>query len=285
MEYRISALSGGPRRDGQVELRGVRQRELLAVSCCTERDRLERSPDRRALARRLPPTAAKIVQNKGSQLRRLPESELLVTRSPGYLLRVEPGELDGPVRASRRAGTADLAAGDAAKAAEQLREALALWRGPALADFTDAPFARVESARLEELRLAATEDRIEAELALGRHADLVWSWTLVARHPLRSVSALSSWSPCTGQAARPRPSPYHETREVLVESSARACKALQRLERAVPAHDLPLELAPEERALSLRGKRSLAGDAEDGPVVAADAQPRRPQTWKRSAAR
>ena len=60
-----------------------------------------------------------------------------------------------------------------AAAATVLREALALWRGPALADVADAPFARAEAARLEEERLAALEERLEADLALGRHAELV----------------------------------------------------------------------------------------------------------------
>src|SRR5215218_4397789 len=188
MEYRILGPLEVRAGDGPVELRGVRQRELLAVLLLHANEIV--SSDR--LIDELwqgdpPPTAAKIVQNSVSQLRRLLEPELLVTRSPGYLLRVEPGELDAD-RFERvvEQARADLAAGDAAKAAEQLREALALWRGPALVDFTDAPFARVESARLEELRLAATEDRIEAELALGRHGDLVAELeALVAEHPLR----------------------------------------------------------------------------------------------------
>jgi DNA-binding SARP family transcriptional activator len=249
MEYRILGPLEVRAGDGQVELRGVRQRELLAVLLLHANEIV--SSDR--LIDELwqgdpPPTAAKIVQNSVSQLRRLLEPELLVTRSPGYLLRVEPGELDADrFERTVEQARADLAAGDAAKAAEQLREALALWRGPALVDFTDAPFARVEAARLEELRLAATEDRIEAELALGRHGDLVAELeALVAQHPLRErlrAQLMVALYRSGRQAEALRV--YHETREVLVEElGLEPSRALQRLERAVLAQDPSLELTP-----------------------------------------
>jgi predicted ATPase/DNA-binding SARP family transcriptional activator len=253
MEYRILGPLEVRAGDVQVELRGVRQRELLAVLLLHPNEIV--SSDR--LIDELwqgdpPPTAAKIVQNSVSQLRRLLEPELLVTRSPGYLLRVEPGDLDADrFERTVEQARADLAAGDAAKAAEQLREALALWRGPALVDFTDAPFARVEAARLEELRLAATEDRIEAELALGRHGDLVAELeALVAQHPLRErlrAQLMVALYRSGRQAEALRV--YHETREVLVEElGLEPSRALQRLERAVLAQDPSLELAPVERA-------------------------------------
>src|SRR6185312_10696290 len=77
-------------------------------------------------------------------------------------------------------------AADAAGAAETLRDALSLWRGPALADLAYEPWAQTEIARLDELRLAAMEARIEADLAIGRHADLIGELeALVAEHPLR----------------------------------------------------------------------------------------------------
>ena len=96
---------------------------------------------------------------------------LLVTRPGGYLLRLEPDQLDVTcferlLEEGRRA----LADGNYERAAERLAEALALWRGPALGDLAYEPFARPEIERLEEQRLAALEERIEAELALGRHA-------------------------------------------------------------------------------------------------------------------
>jgi DNA-binding SARP family transcriptional activator/pimeloyl-ACP methyl ester carboxylesterase/class 3 adenylate cyclase len=120
-------------------------------------------------------------------LRSAGEADRLVTRPPGYLLRVTPGELDA-LRFEQLAaeGGKALAAGDAAAAARRLDEALALWRGPALADLDTAPFARAEAGRLEEERLAAVESRAEALLACGRHRDLVADLeTLTTAHPLR----------------------------------------------------------------------------------------------------
>ena len=122
-----------------------------------------------------PPTAPKIVRNYVSVLRR-ELGDRLVTKPPGYLLRVEEGELDSErlERAIRR--------GDA----EGLTNALALWRGKPLAQFTYEPFARQEIERLEELRLTAIEALNDAELDLGRHAGLVAQLeALVREHPLR----------------------------------------------------------------------------------------------------
>ena len=120
-------------------------------------------------------------------LRPAGEAERLVTRPPGYLIRVAPGELDAP-RFERlaRDGETALAAGDGALAVRRLDEALGLWRGPALADVDDAPFAQAEAARLEERRLAALESRAEALLACGGHRELIGELeTLTAAHPLR----------------------------------------------------------------------------------------------------
>ena len=111
----------------------------------------------------------------------------LVARTPGYLLRVEPGELDLE-RFERLvgAGREALAGGDPAGAAQSFRVAESLWEGRPLADLEFEPFARVEVDRLEELRLAAVEERIDAELALGRQLALVSELeTLVAESPYR----------------------------------------------------------------------------------------------------
>jgi YVTN family beta-propeller protein len=111
----------------------------------------------------------------------------LLARPPGYLLRVEDGELDLHAFEQRVAdGRRALETGDPSHAAAQLREAESLWRGRPLADLEFEPFARCEVQRLEALRLAAVEDRIEAELALGRHTALCPELEqLVAEHPLR----------------------------------------------------------------------------------------------------
>ena len=111
----------------------------------------------------------------------------LVARAPGYLLRVEPGELDLE-RFERLVaeGRESLASGDAAAAADASRAAERLWEGRPLADLEFEPFARMEVERLEELRLAALKERIDAELALGRQLSLVGEVdALAAEHPYR----------------------------------------------------------------------------------------------------
>src|SRR4051794_26643669 len=133
-----------------------------------------------------PESAVKMVQIHVSQLRKaLPEARLR-TRPPGYVLEVGDDELDvARFERSVAGGREALSQGDARRARELLGEALALWRGPALAEFSE-PFAGAEAARLEELRLTALERRIEADLALGRHDDVVGELeALVAAHPLR----------------------------------------------------------------------------------------------------
>jgi DNA-binding SARP family transcriptional activator len=139
---------------------------------------------------RPPATAPKIVQGHISQLRRLlgdEDERLLKTRTPGYVLRLGEGQIDSDRFAASltRARTA-LAAGAAREAALTLREALGLWRGPPLAEFAFERFAQEEIGRLEGLRIAALEERIEADLALGESGELITELeSLVARHPLR----------------------------------------------------------------------------------------------------
>jgi DNA-binding SARP family transcriptional activator len=134
-----------------------------------------------------PDTAAHAVQVYVSQLRGALGSTAIARRGPGYALELDPECVDAH-RFARLAGDgrAALHAGDFTAAVGALRDALALWRGLALADFLYEPFAQVDIARLEDLRLAAVEDRIEAELATGAHADLVAELeALIDSHPLR----------------------------------------------------------------------------------------------------
>jgi DNA-binding SARP family transcriptional activator len=171
-----------------IVLRGRNQRAVLALLLLNANDVVARERLVEELWGETPPdTAAKIVQNAVSQLRKLIPPDLLVTRAPGYLLRVDPEELDAArferlVEESRSA----VAAGEPERAAALLREGLDLWRGVALADFVYEGFAQAEIARLEELRLAAIEDRVDVDLALGRQAELVGELEAhVTRHPLR----------------------------------------------------------------------------------------------------
>jgi DNA-binding SARP family transcriptional activator len=137
--------------------------------------------------------AARTLQVYVSNLRKLltsnerSGSELLLTQKPGYSMRLEETQLD-LLGFEARCGQGQqlLAAGDNHAAARRLREALALWRGPALADLAFEPFAQAEATRLEGLRLAVLEDRIEADLALGRHTEVVHELeSLVVAQPLR----------------------------------------------------------------------------------------------------
>ncbi|WP_245974247.1 BTAD domain-containing putative transcriptional regulator [Thermomonospora umbrina] len=134
-----------------------------------------------------PAGAANALQSQVSRLRRSLGGGLVEFHPAGYRLAVEPDDVD--VHRFERftaEGRRALAAGDRTGAAELLREGLKLWRGEALADVADAPFADAQVARLDELRAAATEDLAEAELTLGRHRDLVDELQrLVTRHPLR----------------------------------------------------------------------------------------------------
>ncbi|MCI0345069.1 MAG: hypothetical protein L0221_06420, partial [Chloroflexi bacterium] len=113
--------------------------------------------------------------------------KVIVTDHPGYRIAVAADTLDvGRFERLVERGRAELSAGDASSASATFGEALALWRGAALADVVGYDFARAETARLEESRLAATEDKIEADLALGRHGALVGELeALTHQHPLR----------------------------------------------------------------------------------------------------
>ena len=115
-----------------------------------------------------PPTALQTVRVHVSQIRKALGTDVVRTLPSGYVLEMEADQLDAR-RFERLVdeGTAAIAVGDAAVGAGVLREALALWRGPALADFVYEPFAQAAVARLEDLRLAALEARVDADLALG----------------------------------------------------------------------------------------------------------------------
>ena len=167
----------------------------------------------------------------------------LARRTPGYLLRVDPGQIDA-VRFEQlaRRGHRLLDEGDFAEAAAELGRALALWRGPALADLAGLAFARAEATRLEELRLAAVEDQVAAKLACGRHAELVGELErLVAAHPLRErlwAELMQALYHCGRQADAL--AAYQRARSSLLEELGLDPGAtLVALERAILRHELP----------------------------------------------
>src|SRR5688500_7742750 len=188
MKFRILGPLEAWDHGGEVFLGGPKPRALLALLLLhpnevVPADRLidelwgEDSPD----------DAASALRVNVSRLRKAPSQDVLTTRSPGYVLRVEPDGLDLH-RFERLVdeGRSLLARGLPADASERLREALSRWRGSALADCAYESFAQTPIARLEEIRLATVELRIDADLALGRHHDVVGELeALVAERPLR----------------------------------------------------------------------------------------------------
>ncbi len=238
----------------RVEIKGGKQRELLAILLIHANDIV--SPDRliEGLWGDTPPASAlKTLQAYVSRLRGTLDtaSGALETHGHGYRFRVEPGQLDAELfRSGLEEGRRALARGEAEAAAEGLREALALWRGPALAEFRYEDFAQAEIARLEELRLAAQEERIEADLELGRHDELVPELeALVAEQPLRErlrgqlMLALYR-SGRQAEALRT----YQEGRRALAEElGLEPSESLQRLERQILDHD-PALAAPARPA-------------------------------------
>jgi YVTN family beta-propeller protein len=177
------------------------------------------------------------------------ENGVLFTRPHGYVLTVSEGELDlHRFQSLMEEGRGALAAGQAAEAADRLREALALWRGPPLAEFAYDSFAQIEIARLEELRLSGVEERIEAELALGLHRELIPELeALLTKNPLRErlrgqlMLALYR----SGRQAQALDA-YRRARRTLVdELGIEPTPALQRLEQAILQQDESLELRRE----------------------------------------
>jgi WD40 repeat protein/DNA-binding SARP family transcriptional activator len=240
-----------------VALGGDKQRALLAILLLHPNEVVSADQLIDDLwGERPPATAVKTLQAYVSRLRKALDGHgerasgsangALVTRGRGYLLRVAAGELDverfgGLVEEGRRA----LATGAPELAARILREGLALWRGPPLADFAYEAFAQAPIAQLEELRLGAIEERVEADLALGRHEQMVGELAaLVEQNPLRErlrAHLMLALYRCGRQAEALEV--YQEFRQGLSrELGLEPSNALQLLERAILMHDTALEL-------------------------------------------
>jgi predicted ATPase/DNA-binding SARP family transcriptional activator len=193
-----------------------------------------------------PPGAATTLRSHISRLRSALEgaddAPTIDARPPGYVLKLSADQLDASRfdRLARR-GREALARGAADVAADRLAEALSLWRGPALDDVADEPFARAEAARLDELRLRAFEDRIDADLELGRHRDVVAELErLVEEHPLRERlwrQLMIALYRCDRQAEAL--SAYRRIRGLLAgDLGLEPSAGLKELEQAILRHDL-----------------------------------------------
>ena len=227
-----------------------------------------------------PRTALKSVQVYVSHLRKALGDGRLVTQPPGYVLRAEPSEVDVG-RFERLVADAD--GEDPQIAADGLRRALELWHGPALADMAYEPFAQAEIARLEELRAAATEKRIDADLACGRHAELIGELeSLVAHRPywerLRAQLMLALYR--SGRQADALAA-YRKARTELSEGlGLEPSEELRELEQAILRHDPSLDLAgdaPPSREAALESAGVQPGQpAVDTPGQAAVDTPDEP---------
>ena len=207
-----------------------------------------------------PQAAAKSLQVYVSQLRKALGNGVLETRGRGYVLEVAPEQLDAQ-RFERllERGRELLAAGDPQAATTTLHDALGLWRGPPLDDVAYEGFAQPEIARLEELRQAALEERADAELALGRHAELLPELeSLVRQYPLRErLRAQLMQSLYRSGRQTEALAAYEEGRRALDEEfGLEPSRELQDLQRAIleqdPQLDAPARAAP---AMARRSRR------------------------------
>src|SRR4051794_8838417 len=216
-----------------------------------------------------PPTAARSLHNLVSSLRKGLGDGVLVTEGHGYRMSIAGGELDSQQFAALvDQGRAATAAGDAERAASILRQALALWRGPAFADLAYEPAVSDEAKRLEELRVSALEERIDADLALGRHGEVAPELErLVAQHPLRERLAgqeMLALYRSGRQADALRV--FAETRRRMVDDlGIEPGPALRRLEQAV------LDQSPELGVPDALPQRPARRSRRIRPVVFAGA--------------
>jgi DNA-binding SARP family transcriptional activator len=237
LEFRILGPLEVVGDNGLVALGGGKQRALLALLLLRANEVVASDTLIDELWHGEPPdTARKALQVHVSNLRKALGSDRIATQPPGYRIRVDTDELD-------------LARFEALRAAGDASGALALWRGAPLADFAYEPFAAAERGRLEELRLVTLEQRIEADLARGRHADLVPELeALVAAEPLRErprAQLMLALYRCGRQADALEV--YQAGRRALVdELGIDPGRELQELERAILRQEPSLEAPARE---------------------------------------
>jgi DNA-binding SARP family transcriptional activator/ABC-type transport system substrate-binding protein/DNA-binding beta-propeller fold protein YncE len=255
MEFRLLGPLEVEDNGRPLTLSGAKQRAVLAILLLSANEVVSRDRLIEELwGARPPPTAPHSLEVYVSRLRKIlhtnGDQQCLLTRPGGYVLQLKREQLD--VNRFERLvaeGRSSLADADYERAAQRLAEGLALWRGPALSDLAYESFAGSEIERLEEERLAALEDRIEAELGLGRHSALIGELeALSGKHPLRErfhaqlmLALYRSRRQAEALAA------YRETRRHLMdELGIEPSPDLQRLEKAILRQDPALEFSTKE---------------------------------------
>ena len=269
MQFRILGpleveAHGEPRALGGAKQRAVLAVLLLHANRVVSRDRLIDA----VWGEHVPETANSALQGYVSALRKMLGADLILTRAPGYVLETAPASVDlGRFESLVAEGSAAFAAGEASPASELLREALDLWRGEPLADLDSVEFVQIERPRLEELRLSAVGERVDADLALGRHAELVPELhALVAGHPLRERlrAQLMLALYRSGRQAEAL-DVYQQGRRLLAqELGLEPGEGLKRLEHSIleqdPALGAPARAAPQSpRARKRPRRRALSG--------------------------
>ncbi len=245
MEFRILGPLEVRDRDVPLALGGPKQRALLALLLTRAGEVVPRERLIDELWAGDPPASAdSVFQTYLSHLRRAIGREVIQTRPSGYAVELGPHELDLH-HFEHLVEAAQESESEPEEAGAILREALALWRGPPLADLSHEPFAQAEIARLEELRFVALEWRMQADLALGRHDQLIGELeALVSRYPLRErlrgLLMLALYR--AGRQAEALEA-YKAARSILVgQLGIEPSQSLQELERAILRHDSSLEL-------------------------------------------
>lgn len=241
------------RNGSPIRIGGPKQRATLAILLLNANRVVSVDRFADSLYRGAPPvTAVTQVQRQVSELRKIVGQSAIETRAPGYVLHVPADRFDlGRFERLAEDGSAALARGDPERAGTLLRAALALWRGDPLADLAYEPFAQTSIARLMEVRLATIEQRIEADLQLGRHATLVAELeALVAEDParegFRAQLMLALYR--SGRQAEALDA-YRQGRDELVSRfGIEPAPALRGLEQAILRQDPQLELATPRAA-------------------------------------
>jgi YVTN family beta-propeller protein len=260
VEFRVLGPISASRDGEDVALGGRKPRALLAMLLLAANAPVSRDRLIDGLWGEPRGSVAHSVEDYVSRLRKVIGSERLQRRPPGYLLSVEPGELDlERFENLVEAGGGALARGDAREASELLRAALAEWRGPALADVLDEPFAASAARDLEERRLLALEQRLEADLALGGGGELVPELkTLVREEPFRErpIEQLMLAQYRAGDAASALDTFAQARRRFAEELGLELGSSLRRLEQQILEHDA--SLGPDRSSRRARTARRPA---------------------------